>query len=163
MLEDDSGHKRKERKADPDELEEVIEEDMDTRDSGQAVEEEIRASIPWYKFNPRSLLDIFEKRAKNSCKEIMKEKQTRNELDKEEGLYYIILYNTVKQIKKKQNFSVINVENKLPEWDQDISDLPNSGQYYFLPVQTEPTIRVPTQERGGLGDQPLSANVAQKI
>ena len=33
-----------------------------------------------------------------------------------EGLYYNILYDTVKQMRKKQNFSAIDVENELLGW-----------------------------------------------
>lgn len=79
-----------------------------------------------------------------------------------EGLYYNILYDTVKQMRKKQNFSAIDVENELPEWAKDISDLTNSGRFDFLSVRAGPTMHVPAQERGGCGDRPPHANVAQK-
>ena len=55
-------------------------------------------------------------------------------------------------MRKKQKISTIDVENKLPEWAKDISDLPNSGQFDFLSVGAEPTIHVPAIERGGRGD-----------
>ena len=40
------------------------------------------------------------------CDEIMKDKETRKQLDDEESIYYKILYDTVKGLRKKKNLKL---------------------------------------------------------